>query len=102
MCRAIVGRGFRPRIITNMAKNYTDEEVELLSQFAEIQVSLDSDDNELMRKVRKAVRVDHVFETIARIRAAARRGKRKAPTINLQRRGLRSRRSGRWSASPTP
>ncbi len=83
MCRAIVGRGFRPRIITNMAKNYTDEEVELLSQFAEIQISLDSDDNELMRKVRKAVRVEHVFETIGRIRAAAKRGNRKPPTINL-------------------
>lgn len=83
MCKRIIDRGFRPFIITNLAKNYSDEEVELLARFSEIQVSLDSDDTELMRKVRKAVRVDNIFQTIERIREAARRGKRRAPKFTF-------------------
>ena len=74
MCGRIIDRGFRPLIITNLAKNYSDEEVELLSRFSRIQVSLDSDDTELMRRIRKPVRVEKIFETMERIRAAAARG----------------------------
>jgi len=73
MCRKVLDTGYRPYIITNLAKGYSDEEVELLAKFACIQISLDSDDDDLMRKVRKAVRVDKVFETIQRIRDAATR-----------------------------
>jgi MoaA/NifB/PqqE/SkfB family radical SAM enzyme len=83
MCKRIIERGFRPSIITNLAKNYSDEEVDLLSQFYEVQVSLDSDDTDLMRKVRKAVRVDNIFETLTRIREAARRGKRRMPKFTF-------------------
>jgi MoaA/NifB/PqqE/SkfB family radical SAM enzyme len=80
MCGRIIDRGFRPFIITNLAKNYCDEEVELLSRFSRIEVSLDSDDTELMRSIRKPARVEKMFETMKRIRvAAARRGGRKRP-----------------------
>lgn len=83
MCKRIIDRGFRPYIISNLAKNYSDEEVDLLARFSEIQVSLDSDDTELMRKVRKAVRVDNIFETIERIREASRRGGRRMPKFTF-------------------
>lgn len=79
MCRRIIERGFRPYIITNLAKDYSDDEVDLMSRFSEIQVSLDSDDPEMMRNVRKAIRVDNVFATLERIRAAARFGRRRVP-----------------------
>ena len=38
-----------------------------------IQVSLDSDDGEMMKRIRKAVQVERVFETIQRIREVAAR-----------------------------
>jgi len=69
-CREIVEAGHRPFIITNLAKTYSDEEVALLARFRVIQVSLDSDDSELMRTIRRRVSVQHVFDTIARIREA--------------------------------
>jgi len=69
-CREILAAGHRPYIITNLAKTYTDEEIALLAKFRLIQVSLDSDDSELMRNVRKRVSVQHVLDNIARIRAA--------------------------------
>lgn len=75
MCRAIIDASHRPQIITNLAKNYTDEEIELLAKFSSIQVSLDSNDDELMKKIRKSARTAHVFHTIQRIRDAAARGK---------------------------
>ena len=71
MCRNLIDSGFRPLITTNLAKVYSDEELDLLSRFARIEVSLDSGDNELMRTIRKAVRVEHIFETIQRIRDVA-------------------------------
>jgi radical SAM protein with 4Fe4S-binding SPASM domain len=84
MCNRIIGRGFRPLIVTNLAKNYSDEEVELLSRFSRIQVSLDSDDTELMRRVRKPLSVDKVFHTMERIRAAAeRRGEHWRPKFTF-------------------
>jgi sulfatase maturation enzyme AslB (radical SAM superfamily) len=84
MCGSIIDRGFRPFIITNLAKNYSDEEVELLSRFSRIQISLDSDDTELMRSIRKPVRVEKIFETMERIRvAAARRGPRRQPEFTF-------------------
>lgn len=83
MCKRIIDRGFRPYIITNLAKKFSDEEVELLSRFAVVQISLDSDDGEMMRKIRKAVRVDAVFETIERIREAARRARRRVPKFTF-------------------
>ena len=65
MCRKIIDYGYRPLLITNLAKNYSDEEIELLSKFYVIEVSLDSDDAGLMKKIRKAIRVDNIFEVSA-------------------------------------
>jgi hypothetical protein len=80
MCGRIIDRGFAPFFITNLAKDYSDDEVELLSRFSRIQVSLDSDDTELMRSIRKPARVEKIFDTVKRIRvSAARRGARKRP-----------------------
>jgi molybdenum cofactor biosynthesis enzyme MoaA len=73
-CRRIVEAGHRPYIITNLAKHYTDAELEMLAEFRVIEVSLDSDDGEMMKRIRKAVQVEKVFETIQRIREMAARG----------------------------
>jgi MoaA/NifB/PqqE/SkfB family radical SAM enzyme len=79
-CRRIVEAGHRPYIITNLAKHYTDVELETLAEFQVIQVSLDSDDGEMMKRIRRAVRVEKVFETIQRIReTAARRASSHVP-----------------------
>ena len=79
-CRRILAAGHRPYIITNLAKHYTDAELEMLAEFRVIQVSLDSDDGEMMKRIRKAVQVEKVFETIQRIRElAARRASSHVP-----------------------
>jgi hypothetical protein len=84
MCQTILDAGYRPQIISNLAKSYSDEEIALLARFHSIEVSLDSDDETLMKTIRKAVRPSHVFETIQHIRDTAARLKiRPAPQISL-------------------
>jgi MoaA/NifB/PqqE/SkfB family radical SAM enzyme len=83
-CRRIVAAGHRPSIITNLVKDYTDTELEMLTEFRNIEVSLDSDDGDMMKRIRKAVQVEKVFETIQRIReAAARRASSHVPTFSM-------------------
>ena len=53
-CRRIVEAGHLPCIITNLAKHYTDAELEMLAEFRAIQVSLDSDDGEMMKRINSA------------------------------------------------
>jgi MoaA/NifB/PqqE/SkfB family radical SAM enzyme len=84
MCGSIIEVGYRPHIITNLAKNYSEEEIDMLAKFSSIQVSLDSDDDALMRSIRKSVRTAHVFETIERIlNAAGRLGISPAPRVSF-------------------
>jgi MoaA/NifB/PqqE/SkfB family radical SAM enzyme len=82
-CRSLVAQGKRPLIITNLAKNYSDEEIDLLSYFSVVQVSLDSADEGMMQKIRKPARVGKIFEDIARIRAAAIHDGRRPPVMSL-------------------
>jgi MoaA/NifB/PqqE/SkfB family radical SAM enzyme len=83
-CRRIVEAGHRPYIITNLAKHYTDAELGLLAEFRVIEVSLDSDDSEMMKRIRKAVQVEKVFETIQRIREmTARRASSHVPKFSM-------------------
>jgi hypothetical protein len=71
--RQILDTGRRPLITTNLAKNFSNAEIDLLAQFSVITVSLDGADDQLMRAIRKPVRVAHVFATVDRIRASAER-----------------------------
>ena len=78
-CQDILDAGHRPEITTNLGLHYSDQEIETLAQFRIVQVSLDSTDEAMMRDIRKAVKVSHVFENIRRIRAASKRLRPKAP-----------------------
>jgi sulfatase maturation enzyme AslB (radical SAM superfamily) len=61
----------RPSIISNMAKHFSDEEINILAQFREIQISLDSHDEKMMVQIRKAVKPNHVFSQVERIKQSA-------------------------------
>ncbi|MDO5648001.1 radical SAM/SPASM domain-containing protein [Paracoccus sp. (in: a-proteobacteria)] len=81
--RAILRSGHKPQIITNLAKRYSDDEIDTLSRFGVIQISLDSHDDAMMRRIRKAVGVGRVFDNIARIRDAARQSGGGGPKISF-------------------
>jgi hypothetical protein len=66
--------GKRLSIITNLARPLGDEEIECLSRFYSIDVSLDTVDPDLLPKIRRKVALKTIIENMDRIkRAAARR-----------------------------
>lgn len=71
LCEGLLDQGFRPFILTNMARAFSDEEVALMSRLSVIQISLDSADATMMRRIRKAITPDRILKTVERIRAAA-------------------------------
>jgi molybdenum cofactor biosynthesis enzyme MoaA len=67
-CRRILNTGRNVHITTNFARLYSDLEVRLLARFRTIQISLDSDDAEMMRGIRKSVKVENICENLRRVR----------------------------------
>ena len=71
ICDSMLDAGFALRIGTNLAKHYSDAEIETLARFSGIVVSIDTADRELLRKLRRSVDLRSILHTITRIRAMA-------------------------------
>lgn len=83
LCNRIVGLGFRPNIISNLARPLNDEEVSCLAQFGVIQVSLDTVDADLLKNLRRRVKLSHVVENIGNIRKAAKSMRLAPPKFSI-------------------
>lgn len=80
---SLLEAGHRLHMTTNLSLNYSDEEVALLSRFSTIQISLDSHDEGLMRRIRKPVRVAKLLERMAQIRDVARHANHTPPDFSF-------------------
>jgi MoaA/NifB/PqqE/SkfB family radical SAM enzyme len=70
-------------IISNFAKRFADDELDLLSRFTSINVSLDTADETLLKDVRKAVDLRTLTANIMKVRARAVQDGRREPTFVL-------------------
>lgn len=70
-------------LITNLAKNFTDEECVLLSRFQWLTVSLDTCHPEILKALRRKVDIRTFTSNLVRIRAAALQRGEKPPYINI-------------------
>lgn len=82
-CETLLNDGRQLTIITNLAKAFDDREIETLSRFSHLAVSLDSDDEKMMKAIRKPTRIPKVFDDIKRIQATARAAGRRGPHISI-------------------
>lgn len=57
VCQTLIDLGVRMTIVSNFARVLTPREIEVFAQFEEIQVSIDTVDQKILRRVRKAVDV---------------------------------------------
>lgn len=71
-CRKLIDAGFRLHIITNFGRAIGDDEAETLARFHSIDVSVDSDDPETFRRLRRGGDLRTVLYDMAKVRAAAR------------------------------
>ncbi len=77
-CDALLDRGLKMTLTTNLAKNFSNSEIETLSRFSKITVSVDTADRELFKILRRGADLDRILETMDSIRAFA-QGKGAAP-----------------------
>lgn len=74
-CRSLISSGAKLDIISNFAREFSDHEVDILSRFQGIAISIDTMDRALLAQLRRRVDVRTVIANMVRIRGAAiRRG----------------------------
>lgn len=71
VARDFLDADLRCAIITNFARVLSDEEIDLLSRFAEVMISLDTVDPVLLREIRRKVDVRTILYNMGRLKAAS-------------------------------
>jgi len=82
-CRELVALGLPVNIITNLAKPYSTDELDVLGSLHTISVSIDTADRELLRRIRRRVDVRQIISNIIAVRAAAFRHNRPSPRFQF-------------------
>ena len=81
--RVLLDRGFPVTLTTNLAKRFSEEEIEVLTRFRSLEISCDSADAGLLAELRRGVWLEVVEENLARVLKAAREGYRDPPYLNI-------------------
>lgn len=82
-CSAIVRLGLPVDIITNLAKRYTMAEIGILASMMTISISIDTVDPDLLRRIRRKVRIDRIVDNIKAVQTAASLANRRAPKLQF-------------------
>ncbi|GAC1657549.1 MAG: hypothetical protein NVS9B12_09690 [Vulcanimicrobiaceae bacterium] len=72
-CAELQRRGLYLQIITNLSKTFTDEELAALAGMAKIVISIDTVDQDLLKRVRRKVELKQIVNNITLIRMAGMR-----------------------------
>jgi molybdenum cofactor biosynthesis enzyme MoaA len=79
--RKVLDAGLLVTSVTNLSRAYSDEELEVLSRYASITVSVDTTDPVIFRAIRRKADIRLVLHNILRVQAIAFEQGRKAPDI---------------------
>jgi MoaA/NifB/PqqE/SkfB family radical SAM enzyme len=80
-CNRLLDAGIPLSMITNLAKNYSDDELDTLSRFSGFQVSCDTADPELFKELRLGNTLERFCGNMEKIRETARKAGRSLPSI---------------------
>jgi pyruvate-formate lyase-activating enzyme len=82
-CRELVALGQPVNVMTNLAKPYSTEELDVLGSLHTISVSIDTADPDLLRRTRRHVDLRQIISNIVAVRAAALRHDRSSPRFQF-------------------
>lgn len=71
ICQPLLEMGFRPSIITNLARLLDEKEAGCLAGFKEVQISMDTVDAQLLNQLRRSVKLPVIVSNIENIRSEA-------------------------------
>lgn len=83
MCEMLFKENYNVSITSNFAKIFDSFEVNLLSRFTSILISMDSSDRELLRSLRRKVDVRTILLNMTAVRARALKNGRRPPDFGL-------------------
>jgi MoaA/NifB/PqqE/SkfB family radical SAM enzyme len=83
LCNKMLDAGMHLHIISNFAKEFSQEELKTLSRFKSIEISCDTNDPELFGKLRRGADLKIICLNILRLRAIMIKVGRKTPSISL-------------------
>jgi MoaA/NifB/PqqE/SkfB family radical SAM enzyme len=81
--RQLLEHGLPLTLTTNLAKRMSDDEVDVLSRFRALKVSVDTTDAELQGRLRRNVRLERIEETLRRVVERCRADYRDLPYIQI-------------------
>lgn len=82
-CNEILDMGIPVHIISNFAKEFSKEELQTLSRFKTIEISCDTNDPELLKKLRRGIDLKILCINISRLKETALNEKRRLPSISF-------------------
>lgn len=82
-CESVLNFGRRIHAITNLATNLHQEDFDLLARFYTLWISLDSNDEEMMKNIRRKVSPLKIYEKVRRIQEAAKQQNIPGPKITF-------------------
>ncbi|MCK6446438.1 MAG: radical SAM protein [Planctomycetes bacterium] len=81
--KLLLERGFAVTTNSNFAKEFSDDEIDVLSRFRSLEISCDIADAELLPRVRRGCRLERIEANLARIVATCEREFRELPHLNI-------------------
>jgi len=83
ICSSLLRQDIPLLMTTNLAKQFSAEELDVLAQMDTIMVSIDTADPELLRRLRRKVSLAHIEDNIRNIRKAATALRTRAPLFRI-------------------
>jgi pyruvate-formate lyase-activating enzyme len=80
-CEQLLAQGAPLSVITNLGRRYDEAEIDTLSRFTLIQISLDTADEELLKRIRRKVDLSRILANMTQIRLRALLTARRAPVF---------------------
>lgn len=81
VCKRLLAAGVPLRLTTNLAKEFSADELDVLSRMNSIAISIDTSDRVLLRRLRRKVDVRQIIANVALVRTVASRNFMKPPTF---------------------
>lgn len=83
LCNGIIDAGHPPLITTNFAKKFSDDEARCLSKFRFIQISIDTVNAEILKKIRRKVNLKTIIENIEKVRHFSAENEKRQPAFSI-------------------
>lgn len=82
-CNKMLDAGIQLHIISNFAKEFSQDEIQTLSRFKSIEISCDTNDPELLKKLRRGIDLQTLGLNLSRLQGIALNEKRPLPSISF-------------------